>query len=134
MVGGPPHPNDRGSITPLILGMTLCLLLLVAGITAAGSAFLAHRRLQNQCDGAALAASDAADVPGQVRRTGAANEAAIGYLAIRPGAVGVSVAVGDTTVTATCWADAEITLGALFLTPTSHQEVSSTSRIRAFQR
>lgn len=122
--------DDDGSITPLILGMTLCLLILVAGVTAAGSAFLAHTRLQNQCDGAALAASDAADVPGRVRKTALAAEAAVEYLAIRPGRVGVAVAVGADTVTATCWADAPITFGEMFMTPTVRQDVTSSSRLR----
>ena len=121
---------DDGSITPLILGMTLCLLLLVSGITAAGSAFLGHSRLQNQCDGAALAASDAADVPGRPRQVAVANDAAVRYLAIRPGGVRVTVAVADDTVTATCWADTAITFGEMFLTPTLRQEVTATSRLR----
>ena len=37
---------DRGSVTPLVIGMMVCLLLLTAGVTAAGSAFLAGQRLQ----------------------------------------------------------------------------------------
>jgi Flp pilus assembly protein TadG len=122
--------GDRGSITPLILGLTLCLLLLVAGVTAAGSAFLGRSRLQNQCDGAALAASDAADVPGRPRQTTAANAAAIEYLAVRPGRVGVRVLVGADTVTATCWTDTPITFGEMFLTPTLRQEVEASSRLR----
>lgn len=122
--------DDRGSITPLLLGLTLCLLVLVAGVTAAGSAFLGRSRLQNQCDGAALAASDAADVPGRPRQTALANDAAIAYLAVRPGAVGVRVLVGADTVTATCWADSPITFGDMFLTPTLRQEVEASSRLR----
>jgi Flp pilus assembly protein TadG len=122
--------GDRGSITPLILGLTLCLLLLVAGVTAAGSAFLGRSRLQNQCDGAALAASDAADVPGRPRQTAAANDAAIEYLSVRPGQVGVRVVVGADTVTATCWTDTPITFGDMFLTPTLRQEVQASSRLR----
>ncbi len=124
--------SDTGSITPLILGMTLCILLLVAGVTATGSAFLSHNRLQNQCDGAALVASDAAGVIGTSRRVTAANSAAITYLAIRPGSVGVTVAVGAEAVTATCWASAEITFGAMFLTPTLDQTVTSSSRIKLY--
>ncbi|MEO5833317.1 MAG: pilus assembly protein TadG-related protein [Nakamurella sp.] len=122
--------GDRGSITPLILGLTLCLLLLVAGVTATGSAFLGRSRLQNQCDGAALAASDAADVPGRARLTAVANSAAITYLAVRPGHVGVRVAVGADTVTATCWTDTDITFGDMFLTPTLYQEVQASSLLR----
>ncbi|WP_157970730.1 pilus assembly protein TadG-related protein [Nakamurella deserti] len=122
--------DDRGSITPLLLGLTLCLLLLVAGVTAAGSAFLGRSRLQNQCDGAALAASDAADVPGRPRQMALANDAAIAYLAVRPGRVGVRVVVGADTVTATCWTDTPITFGDMFFTPTLRQDVESSSRLR----
>ena len=48
--------DDRGSVTPLIIGMLVCLLVLTAGVTAAGSAFLAGQRLQGLCDGAVAAA------------------------------------------------------------------------------
>lgn len=122
--------RDGGSITPLILGLTLCLLILVAGVTATGAAFLGRTRLQNQCDGAALAAGDAADIPGRPRRAAAANDAAIGYLAVRPGPVGVRVVVGTDTVTAACWTDTPITFGALFGMPTLRQDVESSSRLR----
>ena len=44
--------TDRGSITPLVIGMFVCLLILTAGVAAAGSAFLAGQRLQRLCDGA----------------------------------------------------------------------------------
>ena len=99
-------------------------------MTAAGSAFLGRTRLQNQCDGAALAASDTADVPGRPRQAAAANDAAIAYLAVRPGRVGVRVIVGADTVTATCWTDTPITFGDMFLTPTLRQEVEASSRLR----
>ncbi len=121
---------ERGSITPLILGLTLCLLILVAGVTAAGSAFLGRTRLQNQCDGAVLAASDAADVPGRTRQVADANDAAVNYLAIRPGRVGVRVVVGADIVSATCWTNADITFGSMFLTPTLYLEVDASSRLR----
>ena len=48
--------SDRGSVTPLVIGMMVCLLVLTAGVTAAGSAFLAGQRLQRLCDGAVAAA------------------------------------------------------------------------------
>lgn len=44
--GGAAGASDRGSITPLVIGMFVCLLILTAGVTAAGSAFLAGQRLQ----------------------------------------------------------------------------------------
>lgn len=44
---------------PLILGLAFMLLLLVAGVTAVGSAFLARQDVQHLCDGAAAVAGDA---------------------------------------------------------------------------
>lgn len=49
------RPNDEGSTLPLILLCALIAFLLVAGVTAASSAFLAQSRLQSDCDGAAIA-------------------------------------------------------------------------------
>lgn len=46
-------------MTPMILGLALMLLLLVAGVTAVGSAFLARQDVQHVCDGAAAVAGDA---------------------------------------------------------------------------
>src|SRR5699024_10806774 len=57
---GTPAARDRGSVTPLVIGMVLCLLLLGAGVTAATSAFLARQNLQHSCDSAADAATNAA--------------------------------------------------------------------------
>lgn len=55
---------DEGSIAPLVLLCFLIAALMVMGMTAAGSAFLAQRDLQAVCDGAAVRAANAADEPG----------------------------------------------------------------------
>ncbi len=106
------------------------MLLLVAGVAAAGSAFLGRNRLQNQCDGAALAASDAADVAVDATRVAVAGTAARQYLGVRAPAVAVAVTVQNQAVTAVCRADVQITFGSVFLTPTLGQTVSASSRIR----
>ena len=121
---------DRGSITPLVIGMMVCLLVLTAGVTAAGSAFLAGQRLQRLCDGAVAAAVGAVD-PQRAAGSGtsladpiaAANE----YLRVRGPDVGAVVSLGATTVTAQCSNEAPITFGALFGSPTLARTVTATS-------
>ena len=54
--------SDRGSTVPLILGLFLIAMLLVAGSVAAGDAFVQQRQLQDLCDGAAVAAASSADL------------------------------------------------------------------------
>jgi Putative Flp pilus-assembly TadE/G-like len=56
--------GDPGSTIPLILGMFLVALILVAGSVAASDAFVQQNRLQDLCDGAAVAAGSAADLNG----------------------------------------------------------------------
>jgi hypothetical protein len=56
--------RDQGSTIPLILGMFIVALILVAGSIAAGDAFVQQNRLQDLCDGAAVAAGSAADLNG----------------------------------------------------------------------
>jgi Putative Flp pilus-assembly TadE/G-like len=56
--------DDRGSSVPLILGLFLIALLMVAGSVAAGDAFVQQDQLQDLCDGAAVAAASAADLDG----------------------------------------------------------------------
>ena len=122
---------DRGSITPLVIGMFVCLLILTAGVTAAGSAFLAGQRLQRLCDGAAAAAVGAVD-PARSSAAGvpagdpiaAANQ----YLGVRGPDVGAVVTVGAQTVTAQCSNEAPVTFGALFGFPTISRTVTSTSQ------
>ena len=124
------HPdNDTGSVTPLVLGMCLILVLLTMGIAAASDVWLTRDRLQNRCEGAALAASYAAGVPG-ARQLRDANDAAIDYLSLRTTGTGVTVAVGADTLAATCWSTEEITFGWLVGSPTLTQTVTSNARLR----
>ncbi|HEY5844363.1 MAG TPA: pilus assembly protein TadG-related protein [Mycobacterium sp.] len=125
------HAGDRGSITPLVIGMFVCLLILTAGVTAAGSAFLAGQRLQRLCDGAIAAAVGAVD-PSRSSASGvqvsdpiaAANQ----YLGVRGPDVGAVVTVGVDTISAQCTNQAPITFGALFGTPTLTRTVTATSQ------
>ena len=101
-------PDDgrrRGSVTPLVIGMLVCLLVLTAGVTAAGSAFLAGQRLQRLCDGAVAAAVGAVD-PRRESAAGvsAANPVAAAneYLRVRGPDVGAVVTLGAQTVSARC--------------------------------
>ncbi len=122
---------DRGSITPLVIGMLVCLLLLTAGVTAAGSAFLAGQRLQRLCDGAVAAAVGAVD-PARSSAAGvrvsdpiaAANQ----YLKVRGPDVNAVIDLGAQTITAQCANEAPITFGALFGSPTISRTVTSTSQ------
>lgn len=124
-----PSPrDDRGSVTPLVVGMVVCLLALCAGVTAATSAFLARQRLQNACDGAAAAAADAAENGYYGGRIGipardAAAAAAQQYLAVRSPRVSVRAELSLGSVTLACTAESAITLGALFAKPTLTQTV-----------
>jgi hypothetical protein len=133
-MGMPPEErhgtDDQGSVTPLVIGMLVCLLLLTAGVTAAGSAFLAGQRLQRLCDGAVAAAVGAVD-PRRSSSEGvtvadpiaAANE----YLRVRGPDVGAVVSVQAETISARCSNEAPITFGALFGSPTLSRTVTSTS-------
>jgi hypothetical protein len=123
--------GDRGSITPLVIGMFVCLLLLTAGVTAAGSAFLAGQRLQRLCDGAVAVAvgavdpSRSSDVSINVADPiAAANQ----YLQVRGPDVGAVVTVGAENVTARCTNEAPVTFGALFGFPTITRTVTATSQ------
>lgn len=129
-----PRAADRGSVTPLVIGMVLCLLLLCAGVTAATSAFLAHQRLQNACDGAAAAAADAVgiglspDAAADAAATSVAARAAEDYLRVRSPEVSAAAQASGGTVRLTCRASADVTFGALFGSPTLSQTVQSVGR------
>ncbi|HEX3732647.1 MAG TPA: pilus assembly protein TadG-related protein [Mycobacteriales bacterium] len=56
-----PKGRDDGSITILILGCVLVVVVMIMALTAATSAFLAQRTLQSDCDGAAEWAASAVD-------------------------------------------------------------------------
>jgi hypothetical protein len=53
--------DDRGAITPLILGFFLIALYFVGAAVTASDAFTKQRDLQAICDGTALAAANSAD-------------------------------------------------------------------------
>ena len=112
---------DQGSVTPLIIGMVLILLVLGFGVTAAGSAFLAGQRLQALCDGAAAAAGD------EIPRGGDPYAAAEKYLSSHGSDTRASVTIdGDRAVLA-CDTDASIAFGALFGHPTLPRHATSAS-------
>ena len=123
--------TDRGSVTPLVLGMMVCLLLLIAGVTAAGSAFLAGQRLQRLCDGAVAAAvgvvnpnRSSGEGVGLADPIAAANE----YLRVRGPDVGAVVTIGADRISAQCNNEAPITFGALFGFPTIPRTATATSQ------
>jgi hypothetical protein len=121
---------ERGSITPLVIGMMVCLLILTAGVTAAGSAFLAGQRLQRLCDGAVAAAVGAVNpqrAAGSDAGLADPIAAANAYLQVRGPDVGAVVTLGATTVSAQCSNEALITFGALFGSPTLSRTVTATS-------
>ena len=120
------HRPDEGSVTPLVIGMMLCLLILAAGITAAGSAFLSGQRTQHLCDGAAATA--AGTLTGAPDGGGSATDAADTYLATRDSQVTATLDLQGDTLTLTCTADTPITFGALFGTPTLHRTTTATAR------
>ncbi len=122
--------GERGSVTPLVLGMVVCLLLLGAAVTAATSAFLDRQRLQNACDGAAAAAADAAEASyyGGATRGDRAGAAARDYLRVRSPDVQVSVNASGGSVLLTCTADSAITMGGLFQVATLQQSVQAVGR------
>ncbi|SDO19314.1 Putative Flp pilus-assembly TadE/G-like [Nakamurella panacisegetis] len=123
------HPerldDDRGSITPLVIGMVLCLLLLGAGVTAAGSAFLAGQRLRHMCDGAAATAAGAITDAGATTTTA---DSLRSYFADRGDEPAVDIDLRGPTLSLTCSADYPVTFGALFGSPTVHRTVTSTAR------
>jgi len=118
--------DDRGSVTPLIIGMMICLLILGAGVTAAGSAFLAGQRLQHLCDGAAATAAGAITDQGATQES--VDDAVNNYLVVRSSAIAATADLRTAEVAVTCSADTPITFGALFATPTLHRTVTATAR------
>jgi hypothetical protein len=120
------HIADRGSATPLIVGMMFCLLFLGAGLTAAGSAVLGKQRIQHLCDGAAATAADTAAVSGG--SDDAATTAARDYLAVRDTRIGAFAHVNAAEVHLACTGETPITFGVLFGAPTVHVDVEAVGR------
>ena len=120
------HHDDDGSVTPLVIGMMICLLILGAGVTAAGSAFLAGQRLQHLCDGAAATAAGAITDQGASDQT--LNDAVNSYLATRDSGIAATMNLQSPILTLTCTSDTPITFGALFGSPTLRRTVTATAR------
>ncbi len=118
--------DDIGSVTPLVIGMLLCLLLLTAGITAAGSAFLAGQRAQHLCDGAAAAA--AGTITADNSSDALAQNAVQTYLAVHSKDAATTLTRTGATLTLTCSTDDPITFGALFGHPTLSRTTVASAR------
>ena len=129
MIGPVPGARPRGedgTILPLVLGFTLLLLLLVLGVTAASTAFLAQRDVQSFCDSAALAAADAVDESGlfgpdpvqALPLSGASVRARVGEFVARSAPAGQQMAASARTdgrrVEVTCRRVVRIPLGGSF--------------------
>ena len=84
--------DERGSISLFILGLTLLVMLLVAGAVAVTSAHLSRMRLLDLADGAALSAANALDESAYAQGVGesvplsnaSVQEQAASYLHSRP--------------------------------------------------
>lgn len=112
--------RDGGSITPLVVGLTLVAGLVVTAVIAASAAFLAQRDLAGICDGAAVAAAaagtepdadgdpglDPGRIPAELER----------YRSDEPGLF-LDAATDGRTVTVTCSRRAEIPFGAVLGAP-----------------
>jgi hypothetical protein len=116
--------EDRGSVTPLILGFFLIGLLVVAGAVLASDAFGKHRDLQSTCDGAAIAAANAVDAAAARTATlgsslplAAVQRATDAYLARAPERLGVqiqaSLSADGRTVLVDCRQQVKVAFGAL---------------------
>lgn len=118
---------DAGSTIPLVLLCFLVAAFLVAGTTASSAAFLAQRDLQADCDGAAVAAADGADLAALYAgnaadrdllpvAVGQAQQAAEEHASAEdpPASVAVSVAADDGTVTVACGRVVRVPFGGLF--------------------
>lgn len=75
--------DDDGSVLPLVIGLVVIVVSLVAVVTDAGALWLARRSLQATVDGAALAGAQAVDL-GAVYAGGATGDLALDPAAARP--------------------------------------------------
>jgi uncharacterized membrane protein len=119
--------GERGSTVPLILGMFLLCILMVAGAIVAGMAFVQQRDLQGLCDGAAAAAASSADLGRQRTGTGASgdmlqlaavHDAVTAYVGRDPSRAEVHIdavlAADHASVTVSCALRRPIAFGGLF--------------------
>lgn len=116
--------DDRGTILPLLAGLTMVALALTLSAIAASTAFLRQRDLASICDGAAVAAVQGADLaavyaggPGEVLPldAGAAAAEVGSYLREVPAAARPvwRVAVAGRRVTLACSRTVRLPFGAL---------------------
>ena len=117
--------GERGSTLPLVLVCWLVAALMVLGAIAASDAFLEQQEVQSVCDGAALAAANAADeavlyaegVGGDLPLTGVTARAAVADQ-LADAAVQLDSWAAETDgveVTVRCTRSVEIAFGWLFL-------------------
>jgi hypothetical protein len=130
--------QDRGSITPLILGFFLVGLLMVAAAVVASDVFAKQLDLQSVCDGAAIAGSNAASGPA-VRTQGlgmtlpldAAQRAVDAYLDRDVGRQSVhvvaSLSADGSTVVAACVTKSKVALGLLIGRPSGVEQRATSS-------
>lgn len=90
--------SDEGSTIPLVLGFFLIGLVMVAGAVMASDAYTKQRDLQSVCDGAALAAANAANIVAARTQTltdalplASAQQATEAYLSRDPDRRGVQI-------------------------------------------
>jgi hypothetical protein len=134
--------RDRGSAVPLILGLFLIALLVVAGAVAAGDAFVGQSQLRDLCDGAAVAGASAADLDGG-RHQAASNGAFLVLGAVQSAVddyrerdasradvtMVATLADDDVSVTVRCSDTRSVAFGSLFgFANGVEHHVSSTSR------
>lgn len=133
--------REQGSTLPLILGFTIIAFVAIAGIVAAGDAFVQQRGLQNVCDGAAAeAAASAVSID---RGSGLGDGDAVAfvqlqqtissYLSRDPSRqqvrVRTSLEADRHTITLVCTQTRPITFGAIFgQTEGVHHKVTSSAR------
>lgn len=131
MTTDPGRGSDRGSITPLIIGMVICLLLLGFGVIAMGSVVLAKRSLQSACDSTADFVTGGVT---QARLMGAAagffDQEASTELRRRVPDATVATATQNSSLIAVCSVRAPIALGGVFGSPTVALQVRSVSQVR----
>lgn len=141
VTASPARKRQRGSISPLMIGFCVVLLMLALGTFGVSKAFLYQRELANDADGAALYAADAIDTgaiyAGGGRRLDPAlvQQAVSRYMANRPaGAIPITSAVG--VVTGADNLTAQVTVRASMPVPfvnslfPSHVPISATASAR----
>lgn len=122
--------DDSGSITPLLIGMVVCLLVLGVGVIAMGSVVLARRSLQSACDSTVSLITGRQTQGGLTGGRGVFDREARAELSRRiPGATATTDARNSALV-ADCTVEAPVAFGALFGNPTAMVQVRSVSQVQ----